>query len=320
MGRLAIKIIAIIFILFHLNINLFSQQNKNINFVNKYKGGYIYYITSDDNKYLYIGEDEYFKILDVSNPSVPKALGKTQLTKSNMSHIFKIIPKDSFAYIVGNDALYIINMIDPNNLNISGYLQLPLIARDVAIFDQYAFIANLHMLNIVNIKNPYSPTYIASIPNLWCKFVTIKNNILFVLGHALVLFKINNSINYLSDCILPINRPSGLIIKDNLAFVTDLDSGLTIIDFSEIEKPNIIKKFYSSKFRSIKSIAIRDKFLFMLVEKNIVRVMNFINPLEPFEVGYYEIEGIGEGLTVFQNYIYVCAGYNGLYILKFNTK
>lgn len=113
----------------------------------------------EHNKVLFIGT--YYGYIHIYNLAyLPDSVSKYSVYSSPLDHILGINVYGGLAYVAENtQGLEIVNVMNPAApINVS-YYNTPGNANDVKVGGSYAYIADGSSLYIVNISNPFSPTF-----------------------------------------------------------------------------------------------------------------------------------------------------------------
>ena len=144
-----------------------------------------YYIRTLDieGDYLYVNlENDYFGIIDVSDPVHPELAGFTR----HDYLIRDIDVQNGYAYIVDGDDFYVIDVTDPENPFETGNLHTWDCDFSVAVQGDYAYISSNCMvfLTVVDISDPSHPEFVLEMPNTHrSSEVKAYDNILLLTGN-----------------------------------------------------------------------------------------------------------------------------------------
>ena len=111
------------------------------------------------NKVLYVGT--YYGYIYIYNlANLPNSVSRYSVYSSPLDHIYGITVSNGLAYIAENSlGMEIVNVMNPSApINVS-YYDTPGNSYDVKIGDIYAYVADGSSLYIVNVSNPFSPTF-----------------------------------------------------------------------------------------------------------------------------------------------------------------
>jgi len=244
-----------------------------------------YYMAADVWSVKLSGGLAYFsgaglRIVDVTNPSRPKTLGRCDL--GGHSARWVEIAGD-YAYVTCfEDGFYIVNISNSTNPYIVGYLQMPGGCNRVDVEGGYAYVADYpEGLRIINVVNPVSPV----------------------------------EVGYIKDDVYAY----GVDVAAGFAYVAAMSSGLRIIDCSDPKKP-IVSGRYSPEGGEIFDSAIYGDYAFVSDGKAGVQIVNIASPANPLKSGNIYIpgtngnQGRAYGVAIEGNYLYVANQIAGLYM------
>lgn len=204
-------------------------------------------------------------VVDVSNLKQPKIISSID----SLGLAVDVTIKGDYLY-VANDTkgMVIMDIKDPKKLQITGkYRSKNGTTSRVIIKDKYAFLAEgFHLLKIVNISNPTKPVIVSSYRN----------------RGALCFF---GSYSYDIDYQTFINGG----VKKNFVYLADGESGIQIIDVTDIQKPKFSTALMSDMGLGspyeIKAIAVKDSNIFCNDDKYGLRVLKINGRANPIVCG-----------------------------------
>jgi hypothetical protein len=115
------------------------------------------YAVAVQGDYAYIGEGPRLTILDISSPSSPTVVGRTDLLPEVVRGVAVV---GGYAYIADyDDGLRVIDVSDPAHPAEVGHYDTPGHAYDVVVVGDYAYVADGGAgLRVVSVVTPTSPT------------------------------------------------------------------------------------------------------------------------------------------------------------------
>ncbi|MDW8114674.1 MAG: T9SS type A sorting domain-containing protein, partial [candidate division WOR-3 bacterium] len=209
------------------------------------------------------------KILDLSDISLPKEIGSYDTLGWDPS-LYSLAIEDSFAYLhwpLPGQPYYFhsVNISDPRNLIPYGYAPLLNGMRDIAIRDNYAYVAEDYYFEIFNVANPRQP---------------------YLVGRC-------NSLD----------MTGGLCLKDTFAYIAS-SFGWAIINIANPINPtmiNTINMYSSWGISVVDSFA----YLFCGYLRDTLSIWNIINPYNPYKVSSIYIRSTGYDVVVNNGLAYV---------------
>ena len=222
--------------------------------------------------------------LDISEPATPRIIWQ------NKGYEGKVFVNKNMIYVFGmNDQIYTFDMSNPSGSPVVSH-QTKLNWSDWSFFDyafsdKYLYVLNGRDIHVLDISNP--------------------ENIIEV---GLYKFSSNQS-GY-----------NKIVIIDHLAFLDNsLFNGtdpatLTIMDLSAPSKPTVITSYHWGDYSTIGGVSKEKVFI---GDDSGLHVVDFSNPRNPQEIGYY---GLRDGISSLQlgvdNLIYALSNSDGLYVLR----
>ena len=221
-----------------------------------------------------------------------------------------------FVYIADNaGGLQIINASDKSNpFKISEFKSGRNI-RDVKLFGNYAFLANGWGMAIIDITDPYQPTFINSyILPTSSNFIAVDQLFAYVLSFWNDLYIYDCSDPYNPEVISGIPTPGysdDLFVSDTLLFIADDASGTQIYNVSWPRQPefisNIPTAWYSVGVSSI------DTFLYVVEIWDGLQTYNIADPSSPQLLSVYDTPGTAWKVDIQENHAYIVDSDFGLF-------
>jgi hypothetical protein len=217
-------------------------------------------------------------ILDVSDPTAPFELGRL-----DAAQYLKCVVVWGDLVCLGGDSmsgfLWIVDVSDPRKPYVVGYYSFPWgihIEGDFVLSGDYAFVpAGRDGLRILRMK-PQAPYEVGYWDGL--------------------------------------GATRGVALSGNLAYVTDYDSGLQILDVSDPRAPYELGRYSLPGFTL--SVVVAGDFAYVagLDPAGKLWVIDVSNPREPYQVGGVFFPGTAKGIAVSGDFVYVVSR-QGLYVI-----
>lgn len=211
-------------------------------------GGITQAVTIQGN-YAYIGEGPALTILDISNPSLPVVVGRSQPMPEIIEHI---VVAGQYAYVADSDGgLRIIDISNPTNPFEIGFFDTPYDAVDLDVSGNYVYLAEENYgIYVLDVSDPANPLEVS-----------------FYDMHLSSVFEVKVSGSY--------------------AYIAHGDSGLRVIDITN--PANLVEIGHLDNYYYIESIAISGDYAYLADSKAYnagLRVVDISDPTNPVEVGY----------------------------------
>jgi len=261
--------------------------------------------------YVYIAcYDAGLCIINVSNPAAPNEVSFLDMPPIGP---VDVAVSGNYAYVAELlSVLYIINVSDPAaptwvSSSGTGYFN-----RDVALSENYAYVATDMGLAIINVSNPTAPTRIGFYDMPGGAYgVAVSGNYAYVAaGDGLHILNVSDPAHPYEVGYFP-GGASGVAVSENYAYIA-AGGGLRILNVSDPAHPYEVGYLP----RGASGVVVSGNYAY-LTDGWGLRIINVSDPAHPCEVGFYETPGNANSVAVSGNYAYVADGEGGLVILRF---
>jgi len=219
--------------------------------------------------------DPNLVVLDVSNPETIQELGRW----TGVGYSLSVAVSGNYACIgtEDNNGLAVVDVSNPvNSVTQVGQFPTPSRAYDVAVADDYAFVADYYAgLKVIDVLYPAAP----------------------------------EEVGWLDTP----GRAYAVKLAGNYAYVADYSGGLRVIDISDPAHPREAGFCVTSK--KTYALALGGQRAYMACRISGVRVVDITDPANPLEVGAFDTHR-AEDLAVQDQYLYVADDDHGLLILN----
>ena len=265
------------------------------------------------------------KIIDVSNPCMPKLVGFLD----SQSSISDIKVTQNFAYLVGHDEidsleqLIIADISDPENPSEVGRIQVkdpvinpvrPLwlvVSESISFFNQRG-----KQVKLVDITNPQLPQIINSIETSYYPWgMSLSDDYIFIAERdsGIIIYDVSQPFNTpLAVSRINAGLIVGINIENNLLFGST-SSGLIIFNIADIFNPLQLSQL-NTPTGDFVDFAFSHDFLYMAFQNNL-EVIDISDSQNPRVVGYRR-DYPSTGPAAKDDLIYSCNGVIGLTILR----
>ena len=293
----------------------------NVDFIGQIGG--ITYAVAVQGNYAYIGVGQRLVILDISDPSSPVEVGRTDIFPDAL--ISDIAVSGDYAYVAdGESGLRIVNVANPAAPFEVGFYDTSGWAEGVAVVGDYAYVADAESgLRIVNVTNPVAPIEAGfyDTPD-WAMNVAVVGGYAFIAddGSGLRIVDISNPAAPVEVGFYDTPwQANDVAVVGDYAFIADMGSGLWIVNVANPAIP-VGVGFYDTSGNA-SSVAVAGDYAY--VTESLVmqyygglRIVNITNPASPFEVGIYDEHTWVNRVAVVGSYAYVTEGTRGLRIVN----
>ncbi|MHA1550763.1 MAG: hypothetical protein ACTSQC_02335 [Candidatus Heimdallarchaeaceae archaeon] len=273
--------------------------------------------------YAFVGENDAYFAIDVSNPS---ALAQTgNYSEADVDTIYDSQIIGNLAYLAnGNYGLLILDITDKSNIIKHSSFDLPSVSSDILVHNQHAFIpvysGGLRVVNVTDTSIPWDEGgYIPTSADAYG--VAISGNYLYVaVSHAgLDVYDITTptSPTFVDNVDLD-GYARRVEISGNYAYVVSDLGGLQIVDISD--PSNLTRIVHVDDNIRYSGVFLKDNYVFVagyLSSVYYVKFYDISDPYNPILTGYYEPPYNGADICVSGDYVYVAATTAGLVSLRY---
>ncbi|MDK9699582.1 MAG: hypothetical protein OEM52_05510 [bacterium] len=196
--------------------------------------------------YAYVAEQyNGLQIIDIGNPTNPQPV-RWYITAGEA---YNVTIAGNYAYVADyGSGLAILNISNPASPQTIGTYDTQGNAHGVAASGNYAYVADQTAMRIFNVTNPATPLYVGVSATQFARAVCVFDRYAFVAesNYGLRIFDVTNpsSLQVAGYYDTP-GTPYNVSYANNCAYVTDYNSGLRIIDCSQVNgnQPNPTSSF-----------------------------------------------------------------------------
>jgi len=271
-----------------------------------------------------VSSDSTVKIVDISNVSKLKIVGSISTNTKIRNVISSVISNDLAVLALGEDGIEFLDISNIENPISLGQMVFSGITNTLKIKDRYLYINASDTLKVVDINNPEQPTVEISIAvGSLIKEIEIRNNNLFVCSiNSMIIFDISNPTEiqkvgeYSASVLLKLE------IKDDYAYLLQevfgggfSDRQVSIIDISEITKPNYYDRIYlGNPSQDYIQIKINGSKLFICGDTYNLNIFDVTDPTNIPNGAYLSIAR-SKDLGFDDDYLYIATHENGIIVL-----
>ncbi len=189
-------------------------------------------------------------------------------------------------------------------------------ARGVYVSGNYAYVADVIRLRVIDVSDPASPFIVGSGPGL-AEDVFVSGDHAYVASGSLGLRVIDVSSpanpSLVGSCDTP-NYAKGVCVSGNYAYVADgSSSGLQVIDVSNPASPSIVGSCYTADYAH--NVYVSGNYAYLADTYSGLQVIDITNPASPSIVGSCDTAASARGVYVSGNYAYVADHSSGLRVI-----
>ena len=105
-----------------------------------------------------------------------------------------------------------------------------------------------------------------------------------------------------------------IAIAGQFAFVADGRAGLQVVDISNKHQPFFVGAY--DKIKNVTGIAVRGNYAYALADDGQLHILHWITPEHITEVAAYPTKGMPLDLSLYQDYVYIAEGDQGIEVVK----
>jgi hypothetical protein len=266
------------------------------------------------------------RIIDVSDPASPAEVD----LYSTPSTVKAMAVTAQYAYTLGDEIFRVLGIDITNPLNpfgVRNYQTFDFSSNDIAVLDDYIYVADSLGIHILDTSNPTAPTEVGFF-DTWgacadsndkcaAESVVVVGSYAYVAAAESGLRVLN-----ISDPGNPVeighyDTPGYAIditVSGSYAYLAAGDNGLRIINISNPSAPTEIG-FYKASWWEARAVAVADRYAYIAAGYAGLRIIDVLNPAVPAEVGALSILGPAQDVTVVDGYAYIAAGEAGLRVV-----
>jgi hypothetical protein len=252
--------------------------------------------------------------VDVQNPEQPQLLSFLP----GGGEAVRIM--GDFAFVAARAAgLRVINVSDPRRPVLASTFPLPgkALAIEVDPRLQLAYIAaDDGGLRIIDVSTPDLPRQVASMtPTGGVQELELQEDRLSLsTGDRILLIDVSRPEEpQLLGTYAPPRRARRIRVTDTIAYVTDLDGGLKVFDITEPTQPLLV---YAETEGSTYDLVVRGNRAYLADGPDGIRILDISRPARPRLISRLELDGVAQGIAVWEDLLLVAAGDAGLYTVN----
>lgn len=268
-------------------------------------------VLSGDN--LYVLEFGGLTILDMSMPELPVPISSYPLSYPPR----EIAINGIYLYIISN-GLLILDASDPSHPIEIGSYQSPGCAADLAISDGFVYIADCSGgLRVVDASNPTKPVEVGVFQTQDVFTVDVQGNVVYLpidRGGFMVLDvsdpKHPTEVGYYHTPGNPI--ANDIVVVGDYAYVSEVANAVRVYDISDPAMP------YDTSLTGMEGLngmAIQDQYLYVSNYEGVL-VFDISDPTEPRQVGFRQVPGLIDDISISGNLMVVTEFLNGVGLLR----
>lgn len=276
------------------------------------------------NGLAYVGCENGYRIIDVSNPLEPEEIGSN--FPQDAFSVISILVGEDYAYLTtGGDAAFrIIDTSDPGNTTEIGGCGYYGSADGLALVDDYMYLTDYRGLRIIDISDPLDPHEVDFINTLgYVREIVVGNGFAYIVGGEdnLCILDISDpqipEICYTGGNLDIPYIPSSLQLYENYIYMGTDELPLKIIDVSDPYSPQMVNDFLPYYY--VFDMEFRENQAFVPLWNEFV-ILDVSDPVSPVEIGSCFIDSTITNVEVVGDYAYLTASCAADGLSTFNQK
>lgn len=290
-----------------------------------------------DGKFLYVIADRTLRIIDVTNPSVPKAAGGFTFSE----HIRSFAVSGSHVYALADfHGIRIVDVSNPASPVLRGSLALKGGHFHIVVFDKNTLLASgiLSGLQIIDVSDATKPVPLAShFTDGYAQSISVSRPLAYVIDEptGLYVFDLSNprvpAVTTLLDLNVP-RQPGAAALtavsvaiseavaerSPKIAVLLDNTSGLLL--FYDVSTPAAPVKMSSfSASAGSEALVVRGSLAYIASGPQGLQIVDFSNPLKPVDSGSFKTTQPAHDVTVSDSLVFVATGAGGVVVFRSST-
>ena len=263
--------------------------------------------------------DGTFRIVDVTDPSRPTAVGQVDVGAAQ-----KVAVSGTHAYVAsyyGENPLKILNIADPENPAIIGSAAIDCYTFivDLSVFGDYAYIVygygyriGTPATQIFDIADPTAPTAVGSIGNSFRGRVYASGHYAYLADGALSIMDVADPSNPTITGRIGRLGAADIDVSGNHAFVAQGDNGLLVLDITDPVRPVTVGRADTGGDADF--LQVSGNYAYVVNRDQGLALIDVTDPAHPVLTGRADVFGARE-VTVSEPYAYLGTGAEGVRIL-----
>ncbi len=275
----------------------------------KYNTGWSHNNLKIRDNYLYIACGwRGFKIFDISYPD-----SLIEVYHNDNIYGYDVDLKNNYACLATGDSITILDISSPSEPITIGKIQSNTIST--CRFYKDMIICGGYRLYSIDISDPSQLKHLYNFNlGVLSQDIFLKDNKIYVSdgSNGFILCSVNNEGRF---SLYGTNNTSGysmgIAVKDNIAYITQYNEGIKLIDISDLTSPKYLKSINEGSI--VETIKIRDNYLFC--SDSGLKIYDISDAKNPIEINYLDVNTRSYKFEVIGNTVYLASGKNGLTII-----
>ncbi len=260
--------------------------------------------------------DGLFEIINISNPEEPQFVASIHFADIVPGVLGKVVVSDTLAFVLGRDAIHIINISAPSSPEYIGSWDYSW-TSDIIISDNIAYIAGLSYLKILDISDIHSPYELSSLSG-GLDGICLMDSLIYGVhsssANNLRIVNISNSLNPVlisNNFDLPIYSDADIGYSDFHVFIVN---GTNVWSINVADPVNPVASDTLFTENHTNGIFIHGDKAIIKHAGSGIKVLDITEPAKMEVMGFYDTPGYCEQVVAVNNIAFV-ADYSGIQII-----
>jgi hypothetical protein len=257
-------------------------------------------------------------IVDVSDAAAPKEVGFLEIDVAS-----GVAVVGDLAYATSQSGLSVIDISDLKNPELLGFVETPGLGKRPAVVGNLAFVPDGPSgLQVIDVTVSTEPALIGSVDDAPGNYisVTVAGDYAYVGDGFIEGLRVIDISNPVAPVQVSFYTTSvsvlGVVIVDDLAYMSNCISGLLVMDVSNSALPVRLGQVAVRPEACVYDVAVNGQYAYIAAGSigGSMRVIDVSNSAGPIETGFVETPKSAIGLAVLGDYVYVGTSFAGLRI------
>ncbi len=191
----------------------------------------------------------------------------------------------------------------------------------LSVVGDYAYIADINFLQIVDISNPHTPTLVSRFDtNGYAEGISVVGDYAYIANYdnGLQIVDISNpQTPTFAGAYHTNGYTKGISVVGDYAYIANYDNGLQIVDISNPQTPTLASTHNTDGFAYDVSVA--GNYAYIANGIDGLTIVDISNPHTPTLASTFGVSGYTERISVARGYAYMASGSSGLNIVDISN-
>jgi hypothetical protein len=268
------------------------------------------------DNFLYIAHNQGLQVIDVTDPAAPRRAGSLDTAEGSLGEGITSIALDRHLAIalVGTQYYYTTWVIDTSQPADPRLIaRAPFGCSDVAVSDDFAYLACGERLLVLDLARPTSPHEIGHLDmGGRTTSVAVVGSYVYIAGEAGlgIVDVLDPSFPRRAGHIDTPGSAESLVVVSGYAYMADGLAGMRVIDVSDPKRPDEVASIVADG--AVVGVAIEDDYAYLAAGPAGLSIIDIADPRMPQHVGRLASWGAAQDVHLAGNVAFVAAGATGV--------